>query len=103
MAKMANEPTGDALVDYLAGDLVEHGFDLKRLIEQIVTSRAYQSRAVVNDEEGTADDDFYRGPGVKRMTAEQFLDAVWMITKAGPIKVEAPIRPASIAEGGPLD
>jgi hypothetical protein len=100
---MANEPWSEDLLDYLAGDLVEHGFDLKRLIEQIVTSRAYQSRAVVNDEEGTADDDFYRGPGVKRMTAEQFVDAVWMITKAGPIKIDAPIRPASIAEGGPLD
>jgi hypothetical protein len=100
---MANEPWSEDLLEYLAGDLVENWFDLKRLIEQIVSSRAYQSRAVVNDEEGTADDDFYRGPGVKRLTAEQFVDAVWMITNAGPINAAAPIRPGSIKEGGRLD
>src|SRR5262249_6679064 len=41
----------------------------------------------------SADAFVYRGPSVKRMTAEQFLDAVWMITHTGPAKVDAPVRP----------
>ena len=41
---MANEPWSEDLLDYLAAYLVDHGYDLKRLIDQIVTSRAYQSR-----------------------------------------------------------
>jgi hypothetical protein len=100
---MANEPWSEDLLEYLASDLVDHGFDLKHLIEQIVRSRAYQSRAVSFDDEGSAEEYVYRGPEVKRMTAEQFLDAVWKITRAGPEKPVAPVRAESIKEGGPLN
>ena len=49
---MANRPWSEDLLDYLAVYLVDHKYDLKKLIEHIVTSRAYQSQPVaVHDEE----------------------------------------------------
>lgn len=95
---MANEPWSEDLLDYLAGYLVEHHYDLKALIEQIVTSRAYQARAVVQPRESSGDDYVFRGPEVKRMTAEQFFDAMWEITRAGPTKPDAPLRKTQAPE-----
>jgi hypothetical protein len=83
---MANRPWSEDLLEYLAGYLVDHGYDLKKVIEHIVSSRAYQAQAVVRKEEVPADDYVFRGPEIKRMTAEQFIDAVWMITRSGPTK-----------------
>lgn len=77
---MAGEPWSADLLDYLASYLVEHGYDLQQLLEHIATSRAYQSASAISDEEPSADDFVFRGPQVKRMTAEQFFDAVWTVT-----------------------
>ncbi len=97
---MANKPWNEDLLDYLAGYLVDHGYDLKKLIEHIAGSRAYQSRPVVLKEETPAEDYVFRGPDLKRMTAEQFLDAIWMITRAGPTKVVAPVKRADTSPEG---
>ena len=43
---MANQPWSADLLDYLAGYLVDNGYDLKNLIGHIVSSRAYQSQCV---------------------------------------------------------
>jgi mono/diheme cytochrome c family protein len=69
------------LLDYLAADLSENNYDLKRTMKLIVTSRAYQLPSVQNEEraEGTY---VFRGPLIRRMTAEQFVDAVSEITGA---------------------
>jgi hypothetical protein len=88
---MANRPWNDDLLDYLGTYLVEQQFDLKKLIEHIVTSRAYQSRPVPIKEEPSGDDYVFRGPEVRRMSAEQFMDAVWMLTKTAPTKAAAPV------------
>lgn len=64
------------LLEWLAGDFVEHGYNLKHTITVIVTSRAYQMAAV----ESQADGDPFRGPLAKRMTAEQFEDSVSQLT-----------------------
>jgi len=90
---MANEPWSEDLLEHLATYLVDHGYDLKALIEHVVSSRAYQSRPVVESEGNASDNYVFRGPLVKRMTAEQFLDAVWLITGTGPVKADAPVRP----------
>ena len=81
---MGTPPWSEDLLDYLATYLSDNGYDLKKLIEHICTSRAYQSRSVVRPREPTVSEYVFRGPDVKRMTAEQFLDAVWMVTGAGP-------------------
>ena len=63
-----------ALLDWLAEDLVAHGFDLKHTMARILTSRAYQLPSVGLPE---AEAKFiFRGPAVRRFTAEQFSDAV---------------------------
>jgi hypothetical protein len=90
---MANEPWSAELLDYLAAYLVDHGYDLKALIGHIVESRAYQSSPAVASEGDSSDGFVFRGPEVKRMTAEQFLDALWMITGTAPAKADASIRP----------
>ncbi|SIO22933.1 Planctomycete cytochrome C [Singulisphaera sp. GP187] len=93
---MANEPWSEDLLDYLAGYLVDHKYDLKALIEHIVTAQTYQSRPAVLKSEALGDDDYvFRGPEVRRMTAEQYLDAVWAITGAGPSKPDAPVKGAA--------
>ena len=90
---MANEPWSEDLLEYLATYLVDHNYDLKALIEHVVSSRAYQSQPVVESEGSASVSYVFRGPLVKRMTAEQFLDAVWMITGHGPVKADATVRP----------
>jgi hypothetical protein len=61
--EMDGEPSNPELLDWLAADFVDHGYDMKRLIATIMESRAYQSP--------TAE---------RRITAEEFADAVGAIT-----------------------
>jgi len=76
--EMDSQPWSPELLDWLAGDFAKHRHDLKRLIATILTSRAYQMAAVVS---GPQPGEFvFRGPEVRRMTAEQFADAVGAIT-----------------------
>jgi hypothetical protein len=85
---MANEPWSADLLDALATHLADNGYDLKKTIELIVSSRAYQSQcaAQAGDSEGEY---VFRGPTAKRLTAEQFLDAVWRMTDMAPAKPSA--------------
>ncbi len=66
------------LLDWLAEDLVAHGYDLKRTMTVILTSDAYQ-RVAVNPPAADAPYVF-RGPETRRLTAEQFVDAVSAVT-----------------------
>lgn len=93
-------PVDPQLLEYLANYLVEQNYDLKKLLEHIVTSRIYQSQAVTAPQ--TPSEEYrFRGPLTKRMTAEEFTDAVWMLTGAGPAKIDAPIKPVEFAEATP--
>lgn len=67
------------LLDWLAEDLADHGFDVKHTIEAILTSQAYQ-RAAVFSPQPPGKDFVFSGPMVRRMTAEQFSDAVSTLT-----------------------
>jgi hypothetical protein len=100
---MANKPWSEDLLDYLGAYLADHGYDLKQLIEHIVRSRAYQSRAVVRREEMPAENYVFRGPELKRLTAEQYLDAVWQITRTAPAKAVKPFAPPSFPTSTPVD
>jgi hypothetical protein len=66
------------LLDYLAADLSDHGYDLQRTMRLILTSRAYQLRSVGAEEQ--TDEFVFRGPVVRRLSAEQFVDAVAALT-----------------------
>lgn len=67
------------LLDWLAEDLADHRFDLKRTLALILTSRAYQMPSVNLDELQHADYAF-SGPSVRRLTSEQFRDAIGGVT-----------------------
>ncbi len=69
------------LLDWLAEDFVAHNYDVKHLIKTIVTSRTYQL-APVNVEQ-IEKNYVFRGPSVRRMTAEQFRDALTAVTRIG--------------------
>jgi mono/diheme cytochrome c family protein len=67
------------LLDWLAEDFAQHNYDVKHTIGVILSSQAYQMPAVTLPEIPGADFVF-RGPLVRRMTAEQFSDAIGTLT-----------------------
>lgn len=69
-------PTHPELLDWLAVDFREHGWDVKRLIKQIVTSSTYKQSSTISKEKLAADPDnilISRGPRT-RLTAEGVRD-----------------------------
>ncbi len=83
---MQTPPWNADLLDFLAVDLTDNGYDLKHTLRQILNSQAYQSQAVVLKEQPDVARFEFTGPIAKRMTAEQFVDAVWQITDTAPTK-----------------
>lgn len=98
---MANPPFDADLLDYLGTYLSDHKFDLKKLMEHLVTSQAYQSRPALRKEEVPGEAYVFRGPELKRMTAEQFLDAIGQVTGTGPAKPAAPVKPPAWTDATP--
>ena len=72
--EMDNPSWNQDLLDWLAVDFVEHGYDLKHTINLILASNAYQRPSVALDEDAT--EYIFEGPVVRRMSAEQFLDGL---------------------------
>jgi hypothetical protein len=98
---MANPPFDADLLDYLGVYLSDNKYDLKKLMEHIVTSRAYQSKPAVEAKEIPGEAHVFRGPELKRMTAEQFLDAIRQVTATGPQKPAAPVKPPAWTDSTP--
>src|SRR5690606_12294782 len=75
---MDNIPWSQDLLDWLATDFVGNGYDLKDLIFTITTSRTYQLPTVEtkNENDLIAADYTFRGMHRRRLSAEQFADAV---------------------------
>ena len=78
--EMDGKPWSPALLDAIASDFVAHTYDLKYVIYNILTSRAYQMPAVARPSEVQARGYVFAGPEVRRLSAEQFADAVGSIT-----------------------
>jgi hypothetical protein len=76
---MGNRPWNEDVLDWLAADVVDHGYDLKRTLALIATSRAYQMESVHYAPE---DEYVFRGPRPRRMSAEQLLDGIGRVTGA---------------------
>jgi hypothetical protein len=78
---MDNVPWSQDLLDWLASDFVENGNDLKKLIFTIATSRTYQlpSVEIKSEEEILGEDYTFRGMHRRKLTAEQFADAVSVV------------------------
>ncbi len=75
---MDNDPWSQDLLDWLASDFVANGHDIKRLIGMILTSKTYQLPTVGVKEPDLlmASNYVFKGMVRRRLTAEQFADAV---------------------------
>ncbi len=78
--RSTNPPSNVELLDALAQDLVEHQFNLKRLIQTIMHSRLYQLESQPTPQ-NVSDRRFYSHYRVKRISAEPLLDAIDKVTE----------------------
>jgi hypothetical protein len=100
---MDAEPWHQDLLDFLASDLAEHGFDLKHTLRLLATSRAYQLPGVGLDRDVLSSESFvFRGPFVKRLSAEQFVDTVVALTSTWPEADAASMKVDGRGQGGQL-
>ena len=86
---MQSEPWSADLLDALANHFQQTGYDVKRTLAFLATSQIYQARGEVLRED--AGPYAFRGPRAKRLSAEQFVDAVWQLTGTAPQKMDAPV------------
>lgn len=77
--RASNPASNVALLDRLASDFVDNGYDLHRLIRTIANSRTYQLSSVPEPGNRT-DDTNYSRYYLKRLTAEQLIDSIVGIT-----------------------
>jgi hypothetical protein len=96
---MDTAPWSEDLLDYLAVHLADNNFDLKSTLRLIVTSEVYQTASIACDQEPPPSDYVFRGPATKRMTAEQFMDAMWRLTRTEPAEAHKRVN-RFLAEGG---
>lgn len=94
---MDNEPWSQDLLDWLATDFVENGYDMKDLIFKITTSKTYQLPSVGKDDinELMAEDFQFKGMVRRRITAEQFSDAI--------SEIISPVFPDSLMRYNPFE
>lgn len=76
--EMDNKPWEQTLLDFLAAEFREDSTDIKNLIYLITSSKTYQLPSVSFEkrEEIYSDKYEFRGPLKKRLSAEQFADAI---------------------------
>ncbi len=84
------------LLDWLAADFIEHGYDIQHLLRTIMTSEAYQRPSVKAG--GSRDAKFvFTGPWPRRLTAEQFADSIALLTGEWRVRVDNRPVPGSYA------
>ncbi|MBI2825455.1 MAG: DUF1553 domain-containing protein [Planctomycetia bacterium] len=75
----SNPPSSAALLDHLAKDFVEHGFDRKHTLRTILNSRTYQLSSRKNDFNRN-DTKYFSHATTRLLSAEQLLDAICRVT-----------------------
>jgi hypothetical protein len=78
--RQSNPPSVPALLDKLAEDFVQHGYDQKHILRTILNSRTYQlsSQATERNQDDTR---FFSHAKMRMLSAEQLLDAVCQVTQ----------------------
>ena len=94
-------PWSEDLLDVLAADLVASKWDVKHVLATICTSEAYGAITPPVAGQPQGSDYVFQGPLPRRMTAEQFTDAVWQLTDSAPVAPEANVQRLLPAPGGP--
>jgi hypothetical protein len=72
--RVTNPPSNPPLLDALARDLADSGFDLRHLVRTILNSRTYQLSSEPNETNAADESNFARAI-VRRLPAEKLLDA----------------------------
>lgn len=95
MDEMDNVPWDATMLDWLAADFIDAGYDLKHLMKTVMTSKAYQlpATAYQNVEDIKSAQYIFKGPVIRRMSAEQFCDAVSQVI--APVYYAAAYDPTS--------
>lgn len=73
--RATNPPSNQELFDYLAKDFVNGGFDVKRLVRNIMLSETYQ-RSAIPTKGNALDTKYYSHYAFKRLGAEALFDAI---------------------------
>jgi hypothetical protein len=79
---MAEPAWHPELLDWLAADFIAHGYDIQHVLRRIMTSRAWQMPADLSVPV-PGREYIYRGPQVRRLGAEQFLDTLYVLQGRG--------------------
>jgi len=77
--RLTNPPSNEDLFAAVTRDFTEHGFDLRRLMRQIMTSATYQ-RSSEAPPGGIVDAKYYSTYIPRRLSAEVMLDAISQVT-----------------------
>jgi len=77
--RVTNPPSNEALLDALAKDFVRNGYSLRHTIRLILNSRVYQLSSEPNETNRNDEINYSRYP-VKRLMAEQLIDAITQVT-----------------------
>lgn len=99
---MDQPPFSDDLLDWLAHDLQANDYDLKSTIRWITTSRAYQSQPLSGQTTGKEGEIIFTGPVTRRLSAEQFVDAVSEISRTSLESNNAMAKRDGRGQGGQL-
>ena len=78
--RVTNPPSNSELLDVLAKQLIDTGFDIKALVRSICNTRVYQLGSEPNGE-NLRDRKCFSRNYPKRLSAEQILDAVDQVTQ----------------------
>jgi hypothetical protein len=96
---MDTAPWNEDLLDHLATQFTDDGYDLRKALAHIATSAIYQSAPIITEDPTKAE---FRGPVSKRLTAEQFVDAVWTLTGTSPAKAHPAVAAVRTTRSTPL-
>ena len=101
---LANPPSNKPLLDYLAKGFIEHGFDMKWVHREILSSRTYQLSWQPNETNARDERNFSRAVP-RRLPAEVAYDAIQMATasdaKAATMLTDVKNRAIGIAGANP--
>ena len=73
---MVQEPWHPDLLEWLAAELIRREYELSEILVLLMTSQAYALPAHVSD---TDDGYVFHGPHIRRLTAEQLVDALYLL------------------------
>ena len=77
--RISNPASNPELLDALASKFTEYGFDFKRFVKDICTSRTYQLSTRANESNALDDRNFARA-SIRRMRAEVLFDCISQVT-----------------------